>query len=234
MESDERKKPSDPSAGARRVGLPQVARVLSEVYGDRMASPGGGGGDADGESFPLQQKLLVCCLLLLTRSGRSREVVLGKVGRSSPSRSLSGVPRCAAGGAVGQSVTAFCFSPSASQLHEVYSRLCQRRQVSAVGQGECLSLCGLLESRGIFSLKKAKEARLTKVPPMGERMCKRGVAPRAKRLHAERLFFSFHLWNDVDSRLFLQVFLKIEEKDVENSLKDRVLLGSILAAGLPS
>nr|XP_040026089.1 cell division control protein 6 homolog [Gasterosteus aculeatus aculeatus] len=155
VESDERKKPSDPSAGARRVGLPQVARVLSEVYGDRMASPGGGGGDADGESFPLQQKLLVCCLLLLTRSGRSREVVLGK-------------------------------------LHEVYSRLCQRRQVSAVGQGECLSLCGLLESRGIFSLKKAKEARLTKV------------------------------------------FLKIEEKDVENSLKDRVLLGSILAAGLPS
>nr|XP_040041444.1 cell division control protein 6 homolog [Gasterosteus aculeatus aculeatus] len=155
VESDERKKPSDPSADGRppRVGLPQVARVLSEVYGDRMASPGGG--DADGESFPLQQKLLVCCLLLLTRSGRSREVVLGK-------------------------------------LHEVYSRLCQRRQVSAVGQGECLSLCGLLESRGIFSLKKAKEARLTKV------------------------------------------FLKIEEKDVENSLKDRVLLGSILAAGLPS
>lgn len=168
MESDERKKPSDPSADGRppRVGLPQVARVLSEVYGDRMASPGGGG-DADGESFPLQQKLLVCCLLLLTRSGRSREVVLGKVGRSSPSLSLSGVPGCAAGGAVGQSVTAFCFSPSASQLHEVYSRLCQRRQVSAVGQGECLSLCGLLESRGIFSLKKAKEARLTKVPPMG-------------------------------------------------------------------
>ncbi|KAL6111126.1 cdc6 [Pungitius sinensis] len=156
VESDERKRPSDPS-GARppRVGLPQVARVLSEVYGDRMASPGGGGGDADGESFPLQQKLLVCCLLLLTRGGGGREVVLGK-------------------------------------LHEAYSRLCLRRQVSAVAQSECLSLCGLLESRGIFSLKKAKEARLTKV------------------------------------------FLKIEEKDVENSLKDRVLLGSILAAGLPS
>lgn len=49
------------------------------------------------------------------------------------------------------------------QLHEVYSRLCAQRQVSAVGQGECLSLCSLLESRGIFALKKAKEARLTKV-----------------------------------------------------------------------
>ncbi|XP_034739912.1 cell division control protein 6 homolog [Etheostoma cragini] len=124
VESDERKKASDPNADpkASRVSLPQVARVLSEVYGDRMASQGGG---SDGESFPLQQKLLVCCLLLLTRSGKSKEVVLGK-------------------------------------LHEVYSRLCAQRQVSAVGQGECLSLCGLLESRGIFSLKKAKEARLTK------------------------------------------------------------------------
>ncbi|XP_074487360.1 cell division control protein 6 homolog [Sebastes fasciatus] len=153
VESDERKKASDPEAETKvsRVSLPQVARVLSEVYGDRMASQCGG----DGESFPLQQKLLVCCLLLLTRNGKSKEIVLGK-------------------------------------LHEVYSRLCARRQVSAVAQGECLSLCSLLESRGIFSLKKAKEARLTKV------------------------------------------FLKIEEKDVENALKDRTLLGSILAAGLPS
>lgn len=49
------------------------------------------------------------------------------------------------------------------QLHEVYSRLCAQRQVSGVGQGECLSLCSLLESRGIVALKKAKEARLTKV-----------------------------------------------------------------------
>uniref|UniRef100_A0A3P8S607 Cell division control protein n=1 Tax=Amphiprion percula TaxID=161767 RepID=A0A3P8S607_AMPPE len=154
VESDERKKATDPKAEtkASRVSLPQVARVLSEVYGDRMASQSGG---SDGESFPLQQKLLVCCLLLLIRSGKSKEIVLGK-------------------------------------LHEVYSRLCAKRQVSAVGQGECLSLCSLLESRGIFALKKAKEARLTKV------------------------------------------FLKIEEKDVENALKDRTLLGSILTAGLPS
>lgn len=31
----------------------------------------------------------------------------------------------------------------------------------------------------------------------------------------------------------LQVFLKIDEKAVENALKDRTLVGSILAAGLP-
>ncbi|KAM9314578.1 cell division control protein 6 homolog [Pholidichthys leucotaenia] len=154
VESDERRKTSDPKceAKASRVSLPQVAQVLSEVYGNRMASQSGG---SDGECFPLQQKLLVCCLLLLIRSGKSKEVGLGK-------------------------------------LHEVYSRLCAQRQVSGVGQSECLSLCSLLESRGIFALKKAKEARLTKV------------------------------------------FLKIEEKDVENALKDRTLLGSILAAGLPS
>ncbi|CAL8328976.1 unnamed protein product [Merluccius merluccius] len=152
VEADDRKKAVDATteAKASRVSVPQVARVLSEVYGDRMSSPAGG----EGESFPLQQKLLVCCLLLLTRSSKNREVALGK-------------------------------------LHEVYSRLCAKRQVGGVGQGECLSLCSLLESRGVFGLRKAKEARLTKV------------------------------------------FLKIEERDVENALKDRTLLGSILEAGLP-
>lgn len=61
---------------ASRVSLPQVARVLSEVYGDRMGSQSS---SSDGESFPLQQKLLVCCLLLLTRNGKSKEIGLGKV-----------------------------------------------------------------------------------------------------------------------------------------------------------
>lgn len=41
------------------------------------------------------------------------------------------------------------------------------------------------------------------------------------------------IWN-LNVCFCLQVFLKIEEKDVENALKDRTLLGSILAAGLPS
>ncbi|XP_061082190.1 cell division control protein 6 homolog [Conger conger] len=151
VESDARKRKLNLASDTKGsyVSVPQVARVLSEVYGDRMATGGG-----EEESFPLQQKLLVCCLLLLTRQGKSREIPLGK-------------------------------------LHEVYSRLCIQRQVAGVGQGECLSLCSLLESRGIFSMKKAKEARLIKV-------C-----------------------------------LKIEERDVENALKDRTLLGSILSTGLP-
>uniref|UniRef100_A0A1A8GBY1 Cell division control protein n=2 Tax=Nothobranchius korthausae TaxID=1143690 RepID=A0A1A8GBY1_9TELE len=154
-EADGKRRPANLNGETKsmgRVGLPQVVRVLSEVYGDRMTSPSG---ESEGESFPLQQKLLVCCLLLLTSKGKGKETHLGK-------------------------------------LYETYSRVCGQRHVSAVGQGECLTLCSLLESRGIFALKKAKEARLTKVS------------------------------------------LKIEEKDVENALKDRTLLGSILSAGLTS
>ncbi|MBN3312889.1 CDC6 protein, partial [Atractosteus spatula] len=147
VESDVRSQKASESKGVPRASLPQVSRVLSEVYGERMA-----GGEA--ECFPLQQKLLVCALLLQSQHGKTRELPLGK-------------------------------------LHEVYSRLCRQRQVSAVAPGECLSLCTLLESRGVFGLKKAKEARLTKVS------------------------------------------LKMQEKDVEHALKDKALLGSILAAGLP-
>uniref|UniRef100_A0A6I8RCP8 Cell division control protein n=1 Tax=Xenopus tropicalis TaxID=8364 RepID=A0A6I8RCP8_XENTR len=111
--------PSNPVP--KKVSLPHISRVLSDVYGDKMASSGG-----SSESFPLQQKLLVCALLLLTRQSKIKEVTLGK-------------------------------------LHEAYSKVCRKQQVPGVGQSECLSLCQLLETRGILGLKKAKEARLTKV-----------------------------------------------------------------------
>ncbi|XP_023419656.1 cell division control protein 6 homolog isoform X1 [Cavia porcellus] len=132
------------------VGLAHVARVISEVDGDRMAP----GTDGAQDSFPLQQKILVCSLLLLTRQLKVREVTLGK-------------------------------------LCEAYSSVCRRQQVAAVDQSECLSLAGLLESRGIVGLKKNKETRFTKVS------------------------------------------LKIEEKEIEHALKDRALVGNILATGLP-
>ena len=57
------------------AGVPQVARVLSEVYGDRMTTSVNG----EGESIPLQQKLLVCCFLLLTCNAKTKEMPLGKV-----------------------------------------------------------------------------------------------------------------------------------------------------------
>ncbi|KAG6929785.1 cell division cycle 6 [Chelydra serpentina] len=106
----------------RRVGLLHISRVISDVYGDRMAL----GSDGASDSFPLQQKILVCSLLLLARQLKAKEVTLGK-------------------------------------LHEAYSRVCRQQQMAAVVQSECLSLATLLESRGILALKKAKEARLTKV-----------------------------------------------------------------------
>ncbi|KAM6175591.1 cell division control protein 6 homolog isoform 2-T2 [Erethizon dorsatum] len=134
----------------QRVGLAHIARVISEVDGNRMA-PGREGAQ---DSFPLQQKILVCSLLLLTRQLKVREVTLGK-------------------------------------LYEAYSNICRKQQVAAVDQSECLSLAGLLESRGIVGLKKTKETRLTKVS------------------------------------------LKIEEKDIEHALKDKALIGNILATGLP-
>ncbi|KAM4623254.1 cell division control protein 6 homolog [Discoglossus pictus] len=105
----------------KKVSLPHISRVLSDVYGDKMAAGGG-----SSETFPLQQKLMVCSLLLLTRQSKIKEVTLGK-------------------------------------LHEAYCKVCRKQQMPAFGQSECLSLCNLVETRGIVTLKKAKEARLTKV-----------------------------------------------------------------------
>ncbi|CAH2302239.1 cell division control 6 homolog [Pelobates cultripes] len=105
----------------KKVSLPHISRVISDVYGDKMVANGG-----SAETFPLQQKLVVCALLLMTQHSKIKEVTLGK-------------------------------------LHEAYSKVCRKQQMPAVGQSECLSLCQLLETRGILGLKKAKETRLTKV-----------------------------------------------------------------------
>lgn len=59
----------------KRVGLLHISRVLSEVFGDRLA----GGSRGAQDTFPLQQKVLLCSLLLLARRSHAREVTLGKV-----------------------------------------------------------------------------------------------------------------------------------------------------------
>ncbi|KAM8946201.1 cell division control protein 6 homolog [Pelodytes ibericus] len=105
----------------KKVSLPHISRVISDVYGDKMTASRG-----SSETFPLQQKLVVCALLLLTQHSKIKEVTLGK-------------------------------------LHEAYSKVCRKQQMPAVGQSECLSLCQLLEARGILGLKKAREARLAKI-----------------------------------------------------------------------
>ncbi|XP_063261044.1 cell division control protein 6 homolog [Prinia subflava] len=59
----------------KRVGLLHISRVLSEVFGDRLAGRSQGAQD----TFPLQQKVLLCSLLLLARHSHTREVTLGKL-----------------------------------------------------------------------------------------------------------------------------------------------------------
>ncbi|XP_054043497.1 cell division control protein 6 homolog [Rissa tridactyla] len=59
----------------KRVGVPHISRVISEVFGDRLAA----GGRGPQGAFPLQQKVLLCSLLLLGRHLRAREVTLGKL-----------------------------------------------------------------------------------------------------------------------------------------------------------
>ncbi|RLV91318.1 hypothetical protein DV515_00014160 [Chloebia gouldiae] len=59
----------------KRVGLLHISRVLSEVFGDRLA----GGSRGAQDTFPLQQKVLLCSLLLLARHSHAREVTLGKL-----------------------------------------------------------------------------------------------------------------------------------------------------------
>ncbi|XP_021095542.1 cell division control protein 6 homolog isoform X2 [Heterocephalus glaber] len=69
------KSPSEESSVPKRVGLAHIARVISEVDGNRMTL----GREGAQDPFPLQQKVLVCSLLLLTRQLKVREVALGKV-----------------------------------------------------------------------------------------------------------------------------------------------------------
>lgn len=50
----------------------QISKVLSEVYGSSSATN-------SQESIPLQQKLIVCTLLLMVKQGKLKEVTMGKV-----------------------------------------------------------------------------------------------------------------------------------------------------------
>lgn len=55
------------------VGLIQVKRVLDSVYGGSQQSM-----DSVEEEFPLQQKILVCCLLLMKKQPGKKNTI-GKV-----------------------------------------------------------------------------------------------------------------------------------------------------------
>lgn len=106
------------------------------------------------DSLPLQQKLVVCTLVVLARGKPSREVTLAR-------------------------------------LQDAYKRVCERRQLKAESEGELVSLCSYLETIGIVSVKgNRSEPRLAKIT------------------------------------------LKLQESEVEQLLKDKILLSTILSEGL--
>lgn len=117
-----RKSPQKQGAGLKVVEIPQIMAIFNEVYGSRVISAV----QNAPESFSLQQKLLICCLLLFLKHAKSKDITLGK-------------------------------------FHELYTKICKKRSIPDMDQSEFLSLCTLLESRGMLQVKRAKEVRSSKV-----------------------------------------------------------------------
>ena len=118
VESQQRLKHS-PSPQPMRVTLSHVASVISDVYGSGVTA-------SNQDAFPLQQKLVLCTLLLMVRGRTVKELTLGK-------------------------------------LHEAYVKVCRHKQLKNESECEFVGLCSMLETRGVVSIKKAKETRLMKV-----------------------------------------------------------------------
>ncbi|XP_031838552.1 cell division cycle 6 [Nomia melanderi] len=108
------------SIAEKPVDLKEVITVLNGVYGGSQNI------QKEESTFPLQQKLLLCSLLLILNKGRNKDVTVGR-------------------------------------LHEVYKKVCKKRNIHAVDGSEFVSLCSLIETRGILKLARKKEPRLSKV-----------------------------------------------------------------------
>ncbi|KMY98448.1 cell division control protein 6 homolog [Drosophila simulans] len=103
------------------VQVTQVAAVLNKVYGASQNLEE----DIEG-SFPLQQKLMLCTLVLMLRNERNKDISMGR-------------------------------------LHEVYRRVCAKRNILALDQAEFTGTVHLVETRGILRIMRKKEPRLHKV-----------------------------------------------------------------------
>ncbi|XP_023179378.2 cell division control protein 6 homolog [Drosophila hydei] len=103
------------------VQVSQVAAVLNKVYGASQNL------EEDIEAaFPLQQKLMLCSLVLMLRNERNKDISMGR-------------------------------------LHEVYRRVCAKRNILALDQAEFAGTVDLVETRGILRIMRKKEPRLSKV-----------------------------------------------------------------------
>ena len=56
----------------KKISVVHINKVLSDVYGSGSAA-------SQQETIPLQQKLVMCSLLLLLKQGKLKEVTVGKV-----------------------------------------------------------------------------------------------------------------------------------------------------------
>lgn len=67
---------SSAAVGSSKVSIVQVASVVDEVYGSASTA-------SKNSTFPLQQKLIACTLLLMLKNSKLKELTLGKVRLSS-------------------------------------------------------------------------------------------------------------------------------------------------------
>ncbi|CAD7002761.1 unnamed protein product [Ceratitis capitata] len=103
------------------VQVTQVAAVLNKVYGVSQNLE-----EDIEDSFPLQQKIILCTLMLMLRKERNKDITFGR-------------------------------------LHEVYRRVCTKRNIHVLDQAEFAGLVDLIETRGILRIMRKKEPRLCKV-----------------------------------------------------------------------
>ena len=110
-------------ANFKPIDIPQIMKILNEVYCTSAATASLNQANSD---LPLQQKILIASLLLMTNYGK---------------RPIKEV--------------------TAAKLHETYTKLCKKRGMSAVNLSETLSLCNLLDARGIFSIRNVPGKKLS-------------------------------------------------------------------------
>ena len=66
---------SPKKSGVKKVTIAHVSKVISEVYGSRIVNSCGG----EQPTIPLQQKLLICTILLMQKESKLREIPVGQV-----------------------------------------------------------------------------------------------------------------------------------------------------------
>ena len=65
--------PRKHNTALKKIGVAHILKIMNEVYGNRVGS------SSQPQTIPLQQKLLICSLLLMLKRGKGKEVTLGKV-----------------------------------------------------------------------------------------------------------------------------------------------------------